>query len=931
MSSVEANDFENFFFELHGFSPFPWQKRLARQVCEEGWPKVIDLPTASGKTACIDIALFALAVRGNEAPRRIFFVVDRRVIVSEAFERAEGIAKRLKDPKGEVVPRVAHELKHLAREDCPLETYELRGGAFRDETWVRSPLQPIVVASTVDQVGSRLLFRGYGISQYTWSLHAGLIANDAIIFLDEAHCSKAFAKTLSAVEQYRGGQWAPDSLARPFHFVEMTATPNREIHPAQHFTIDAEDRSNQVFKQRILASKPTRLLEPVKCKKDDVHKFAAALISQATTLADQVDAKRVAIMVNRISTAKEVYRQLSKAQQNALLVIGRMRPLDRDSLAKKWEPFKSGKSRSADAPRTFVVSTQCLEVGADLDFDVIVSECASIDALLQRFGRLDRIGDFQNARGAILVGTWQLAGKSGDPVYGEALSKTWTRLESMASDRLVDMAIESIDPGHKTVAEHLKTLSENDRNDLSLQSEEAPFLLPAHLDALAQTSPQPEPEPLIDYFLHGPKRGRPDLYVVWRSDLVGLDRERWKDVVALCPPVSLEAMPVPLWAFRNWFEGKVTTDEADVEVMAQAEKGENEASEQKRLALIWRGLDEAFLAKKAADFRPGDTVALPSSGQEWDIFGFKPPDCPIDRGDEARLGQKKRFCLRLHPRILEESWPASPDRENLRELISRPDSDEKDVWNALREYRKEVRPEIFKPIWGRLDGGTLSTYPAGSGWILEGYYGEKESRTQKETLLGDHTRHVENAVDQVIGDLLSPALIRALKLTARYHDYGKADLRFQAWLRNGDSMAARYAPKPLAKSGKMVLRPQTDCGLPEGFRHELLSFMFAAKAADMNIESRDLILHLIASHHGRCRPFAPIAIDERPECVEFDGISLCRRERLENPPYALNSGVADRFWALTRQYGWWGLAYLEAMFRLADWSASDSEKGEVLK
>ena len=87
MADLQASDFGQFFKELHGHPPFPWQQALAEKVCAEGWDnvKVIDLPTASGKTACIDIALFALAVRGGDAPRRIFFVVDRRVVVNEAY------------------------------------------------------------------------------------------------------------------------------------------------------------------------------------------------------------------------------------------------------------------------------------------------------------------------------------------------------------------------------------------------------------------------------------------------------------------------------------------------------------------------------------------------------------------------------------------------------------------------------------------------------------------------------------------------------------------------------------------------------------------------------------------------------------------------------------------------------------------------------
>jgi len=160
------------------------------------------------------------------------------------------------------------------------------------------------------------------------------------------------------------------------------------------------------------------------------------------------------------------------------------------------------------------------------------------------------------------------------------------------------------------------------------------------------------------------------------------------------------------------------------------------------------------------------------------------------------------------------------------------------------------------------------------------------------------------------------------------------DERFQLWLRQGNEPAA-LAAAPLAKSRIVATSParrrwlRQVSGLPENFRHEMLSLQLAERLGPSSAEPvlDDLVLYCIASHHGHGRPFAPVCRDDDPPPVRgtHDGatIDIDENTRAGWPaPHALDSGVPERFWRLSRRYGWWGLAYLEAVLRLGDWYGS---------
>ena len=312
---------------------------------------------------------------------------------------------------------------------------------YRDDAWARSPLQPTVVVTTVDQFGSRLLFRGYGSGAGMRPVHAGLAANDCLVLLDKAHCDNPFRQTVEAVKRYRRWTAEPSVLGdAPFHLTLISTTPPQDIADEERFTAGDADLRHPVLGRRINTFKPTKLVVARNARGNDATELLAQRIcEEAVNLAGD-ERKAIAVMVNRVATAKTVYEQLLRDGKDAVLLTGRMRDIDRDDVTGNLESLKTGAAR--ENRTRFIVATQTLEVGADLDFDGLVTECASLDALRQRFGRLNRAGRDIDAQGVIVIRGDQTNPKTADdPIYGAALARTWQWLNKKADKTLLTSAI----------------------------------------------------------------------------------------------------------------------------------------------------------------------------------------------------------------------------------------------------------------------------------------------------------------------------------------------------------------------------------------------------------------------------------------------------------------------------------------------------------
>ena len=115
MSDLTGAEFDAFFRAVHDHEPYPWQSRLTRQVLADGnWPEVIDLPTGTGKTSVLDTAIFTLAARPEVFPRRVVFVIDRRIVVDQVYERAKKISDAISDASEGVLADIRERLNKLS-------------------------------------------------------------------------------------------------------------------------------------------------------------------------------------------------------------------------------------------------------------------------------------------------------------------------------------------------------------------------------------------------------------------------------------------------------------------------------------------------------------------------------------------------------------------------------------------------------------------------------------------------------------------------------------------------------------------------------------------------------------------------------------------------------------------------------------------------
>jgi hypothetical protein len=264
---------------------------------------------------------------------------------------------------------------------------------------------PQLIIGTVDQIGSRLLFQGYGLGKWSRPLHAALLGVDAWVCVDEAHLVPAFAVTLRQVREIASrptSESVPQEIRSffdhlPFWITELSATPGLPLpRYGQPFCLEPEDESDEVIADRLLA-KRTRLV--IWKPQPDKKYIARDISTEALNLAKEKPGSSIAVFCSLVTTANAVAQTLNAQHPGrVLLVTGRLRGYERDRLDQPESLFKQFRrdhhagEQPKDSLPTFLVGTAAAEVGLDADSSAIVCDFASLPTLVQRLGRLDRRG-----------------------------------------------------------------------------------------------------------------------------------------------------------------------------------------------------------------------------------------------------------------------------------------------------------------------------------------------------------------------------------------------------------------------------------------------------------------------------------------------------------------------------------------------------------
>lgn len=881
------------FQQLTGNEPFPWLCKLYEEWFAKGtFPTACNIPTGLGKTSVVAVWLVALA-NGHAVPRRIVYVVNRRTVVDQTTDEVARYREKLQDTQLFDPLRQMCAIK-LKKGESPLAISTLRGQFADNREWSADPTRPAVIVGTVDMIGSRLLFSGYRVGFKGKPLHAGFLGQDVLLVHDEAHLEPAFQEL---VERIQLEQWERERVGdlpwRRLQVMALTATARQdkdgnelrtlllteeEKHTPPHIP-DPPTEPLHVVWRRINARKVIHL-HPI----DDENKELVDTIA-SLSLQDRfkTSGKAILVFVRTVDNVEKIVAKFKKEKLQVQQLTGTMRGLERDDLPKdpifaRFLP-PSNRPQGVDVANgtVYLVCTSAGEVGVNISADHLCCDLTTFESMAQRFGRVNRFGDCADTEIHIV---YPKDFGEEDP-YEERREKT-LKLMNLLSGDASPAALDKLDQKSRQDAFAPKPtiLASTDIlfDSWAMTSINRPLV--------AESLPG---RPPVEPYLHGISGDwqPPETYVAWREEVEQITAElleqyKPEDLLEDYPLKPHELLREPSYrAFKQ------------LQTMAQR------SPETPAWLMDDQGSVEVITLEQLADKNNKNrinyrTILLPPSVGGLTATGI------LD-GTSATATD------------VADQWFADKEKASQRRWRFRSDEPRPERIDGMRLVREiDLKP----PDEGEESAPKTETGDVAQGdaerqgrywrWYVRPRSADDDASKTAETPVAwtHHTNQVTRYAKAIGAKLGLPAdLQKAIELAARFHDLGKKRELWQRSIGNPDPTDWH------AKSGKDWKPLEiTD------YRHEFGSLIDVHREAEfqkLDDHLMDLVLHLIAAHHGRGRPHFPPTEIFDPEPRQADVVKIAAE-------------VPRRFARLQRRYGRWGLAYLESLLRAADYAASAS-------
>ena len=930
--------FGSAFEALTGHRPFPWQRRLFEEHFSCGTlPAAVDIPTGLGKTAVMAVWLLARAA-GAALPRRLVYVVDRRAVVDQATEFAQQLRNALQENgrlesvrRGLGLYEPNPDAGGTAERLRPLPISTLRGQHADNREWMADPAAPAIVVGTVDMVGSRLLFEGYGLSHRIRPFAAGLLGCDTLVILDEAHLACPFERLLKAIEKGRrlpstggtdsnvgafAGLAANAAFPPPFRMLPLSATLGLDA-DEKPLRLDDDDKANETVRTRLEARKSLTVedLETGSNLADALAEQAWALMQAEFAAAEKPPG--VAVYCERRKDAEKVANLLeTRAKKDApapavIRFVGGRRVYERKEAAKELrEHGLIGDGDAARSDPVFLVATSAGEVGVDLDADHMVCDLVAWERMVQRLGRVNRRGTGK-AR-VLVIDQGPPDGKKADE-YAVARHK--------AVRSLLDTLPRNEAGGRQAGPAALVRLANDPAQRARIHAATTrmplyPALTRPLTDAWAMTSLREHAgRPEVAPWLRGWEEEEAQTAIVWRrylplrftygaTDAQAQPEREVRAFFAAAPPQAQELLETETGRVVEWLKGQTRKHLKRLTQTGKAPDPSDDDADEDGAAVERRRLLAPMSAHGPVVFlldganRPAETLNLTAIDERkaQELHGrLAGKRLLVD----ARLGGIVEGLLRdgadEQPTTMEDNWGESdPTAEktqwNLKVEALLEDEQACDDWQEVLEV----------PYCVSSEGEAVSRLIVQK-WRGDGESEEARAVARKAQRLDDHQQWAGEEAKRIAQRLgLAEADKAMLVSAARHHDDGKSAERWQR------AFNARREGGPYAKT-----TGSPNQHLLNGFRHELKSALDAERNGLDGLDRADprfeLALHLIAAHHGYARPAIGVG--------GFDDMPPSEAE-------ASVHAIALRFARLQRQWGPWGLAWWEALLRAADQAAS---------